>query len=140
MPRFPRTVEPVVAYPVTQCGVYQQDVFFTTTDRTVYFSLIEDQVKDACARVLGFCLMANHVHWVIVPERPDSLAILFRRVHGRYAQYLNAKLRRSGHPRSTRKTECGARLFQTRLAVRAAPFALPAKPVLLLRCRAIAGG
>ena len=44
MPRLPRTVEPGVAYHVTQRGVNQQDVFFTTTDRTVYLSLIQDQV------------------------------------------------------------------------------------------------
>jgi hypothetical protein len=33
----------------------------------------------------------NHVHLIAVPGREDSLSILFRRVHGRYAQYYNAR-------------------------------------------------
>ena len=36
--------------------------------------------------------MSNHVHLVVVPERADSLAVLFRRVHGAYAQAVNAGL------------------------------------------------
>jgi putative transposase len=33
----------------------------------------------------------------VIPERADSLALLFRRVHGRYAQYVNTRRGRSGH-------------------------------------------
>ena len=29
--------------------------------------------------------MSNHVHLIVTPEHGDSLAVLFRRVHGRYA-------------------------------------------------------
>ena len=32
-----------------------------------------------------------------IPGHSDSLAVLFRRVHGRYAQYLNARRHRTGH-------------------------------------------
>ena len=28
--------------------------------------------------------MTNHIHLIAVPEREDSLAVLLRRVHGRY--------------------------------------------------------
>ena len=35
--------------------------------------------------------MTNHLHLVAVPEREESLSILLRRVHGRYAQYYNAR-------------------------------------------------
>jgi hypothetical protein len=45
--------------------------------------------------------VTNHVHSVVVPEGADSLAILFRRVHGRYSQYLNARRRRSGQERGS---------------------------------------
>jgi len=41
--------------------------------------------------------MSNHVHLVAVPTKEDSLSILFRRLHGRYAQYYNAHRGRSGH-------------------------------------------
>jgi len=41
--------------------------------------------------------MTNHIHLVAIPAREDSLSILMRRVHGRYAQYYNARSGRSGH-------------------------------------------
>ena len=47
--------------------------------------------------ILGYCLMSNHVHLIAVPAREDSLSVLLRRVHGRYAQYYNALSGRSGH-------------------------------------------
>jgi putative transposase len=59
--------------------------------------LAGDQRQEAGVRVLSWCLMTNRVHWVVVPEREDSLAVLFRRVHGRYAQYHKARRGRTGH-------------------------------------------
>jgi putative transposase len=41
--------------------------------------------------------MTNHVHLIALPAREDSLSIMLRRVHGRYAQYYNARSGRSGH-------------------------------------------
>ncbi|MGP8246892.1 MAG: transposase [Bryobacteraceae bacterium] len=41
--------------------------------------------------------MTNHVHWIVVPEREDSLATLFGRVHGR---------QRSGHLWQNRFFSC----------------------------------
>jgi putative transposase len=40
--------------------------------------------------------MTNYIHPIVIPERADSLAVLFRRVHGRYAQYVNTRRGRSG--------------------------------------------
>ena len=63
----------------------------------MYLGPIQDQKEDAGVRLLAYSLMTNHVHWVMDPEHGDSLAVLFRRVHGRYAQYFNSRYRRSGH-------------------------------------------
>jgi putative transposase len=106
MPRKPRSVLPDVAYHVTQRGVNREDVFYSDQDRQTYLHLVEDQLKETGVRVLGWCLMSNHVHWVVVPEREDSLSVLFRRVHGRYAQYLNARRRRTGHLWQNRYFSC----------------------------------
>jgi putative transposase len=40
--------------------------------------------------------MINYVHLIAIPERENSLAVLLRRVHGRYAQYCNPRCGRSG--------------------------------------------
>jgi len=46
------------------------------------------------------------VHLIAVPERTDSLSILLRPVHGRYAQYYNAHSERTGHLWQNRLFAC----------------------------------
>ena len=96
MARNSGCVLPGLAFHVTQRGVNRGDVFFSQQDRQTYPRLVSEQREEAGVRVLAWCLMANHVHPVVVPEREDSLAVLFRRVHGRYAQYRNARRGRTG--------------------------------------------
>jgi len=106
MPRNARCVEAGLAYHVTQRGSNRQRVFFCATDYHMYLSLLREQIAPAGVRVLAYCLMTNHVHLVVVAERVDSLAVLFRRVHGRYSQYLNTRRRRSGHLWQQRYFSC----------------------------------
>ena len=73
MPRPPRSVPEGTPHHVTQRGVDRQDVFFTAGDRQRYLSLLDDNLADAGVRVLSYCLMSNHVHWVVAPERPGFI-------------------------------------------------------------------
>ena len=82
------------------------EVFSTAGDREVYLDLVRDNLKFAGTQILAYCLMPNHVHWIVIPEHEDSLAMLFQRVHGRYAQYWNARTRRSGHLWQNRYFSC----------------------------------
>ena len=106
MPRNARYVVPGLPYHVTQRGSNRQRVFYSPTDYKMYLSLIREQLADTGCRVLAYCLMTNHVHLVVVPERADSLPVLFRRAHGRYAQYLNTRRHRSGHLWQQRYFSC----------------------------------
>jgi putative transposase len=91
---------------VTQRGVDRREVFSTDADRETYLGLLRLNLVDAGASLLGWCLMTNHVHLVALPERDDSLSVLLRRVHGRYAQYYNARYGRSGHLWQNRYFAC----------------------------------
>lgn len=106
MPRKPRSVLPGAVHHVTQRGVNRCSVFRTPDDREVYLHLVEATLQEAQVKALAYCLMTNHVHWVVRPATEDSLAVLFRRVHGRYAQYFNAKYRRIGHLWQNRFFSC----------------------------------
>ena len=97
MPRRNRCVLPEIPCHITQRGVDRREVFSTDQDRSAYLRLLQENLKDAGVRMLGYCLMSNHVHLVGVPAKEDSLSVLFRRAHGRYAQYYNARIGRSGH-------------------------------------------
>ncbi|SPE40496.1 conserved hypothetical protein [Candidatus Sulfopaludibacter sp. SbA3] len=97
MPRRNRCVLPGLPCHITQRGVDRRETFSTDQDRAVYLRLLRQNLPDSEVRLLGWCLMPNHVHLIAVPHREDSLAVLLRRVHGRYAQYFNASAGRNGH-------------------------------------------
>ena len=106
MPRNGRCVVTGIPYHITQRGTNRQTIFRSAADRRTYLGLIRENLEEAGVRALAYCLMNNHVHWVVIPEREDSLAVLFRRVHGRYAQAWNARLQRSGHLWQNRFYSC----------------------------------
>lgn len=119
MGRNARCVAAGLAYHVTQRGTNREPVFFSDQDRSAYLDLLRDNLSDAGARVLVYCQMTNHVHLVVVAEAHDALGVLFRRVHGRYAQYLNISRLRTGHlwqGRSGRSGPIGGRSGQRPLA------------------------
>ena len=97
MPRRARCVVPGAASHVTQRGVDRRITFSDDHDHNTYLRLMRENLIQADVRLLGWCLMTNHVHLVTVPAKEHSLSILFRRVHGRYAQYYNARWGRTGH-------------------------------------------
>jgi putative transposase len=84
-------VEPGLAYHVTQRRTNRERVFFAIADYKLYLDLLRSQLATTRVGVLAYCLMSNHVHLVVVPRAADALGVLFRRVHGGYAQYGNVR-------------------------------------------------
>src|SRR6185437_772620 len=76
MPRRARCVLPGAASHVTQRGVDRRITFSDDHDRNTYLRLMRENLIPADVRLLGWCLMTNHVHLVIVPGREDSLSLL----------------------------------------------------------------
>jgi putative transposase len=97
MPRRGRCVLSEIPCHITQRGVDRCETFSTDDDRKTYLRLLRDNLGDAEVRLLAWCVMSNHVHLIAVPGREDSLGVLFRRVHGKYAQYYNVRCGRTGH-------------------------------------------
>jgi len=106
MPRNQRCVLPGQAYHITQRGTNRQRIFFTDSDRSTYLRLLAQNLGDADARILAWCLMPNHIHLIALAGRDDSLSVLLRRVHGRFAQMINARRLRSGHLWQNRFYSC----------------------------------
>jgi putative transposase len=107
MPRRSRCVLSGVPYHITQRGVDRCVTFSGEADNHTYLRLLRDNLSDAAVQLLGWCIMSNHVHLVAIPGREDSLAVLLRRVHGRYAQYYNTRSGRTGHLWQNRFFACG---------------------------------
>jgi len=97
VPRISRIVIADLAHHVTQRGNNRQDVFLTDADRVAYLQILKHQAAKCRLEVLGYCLMTNHVHLVVVPQSESSLAQAVGRTHFTYAQRFNTDHARSGH-------------------------------------------
>src|ERR1035438_9629206 len=106
MARIARAVVVDVPHHVTQRGNGRQDVFFDDRDRQLYLDAFFDYAARYSLRVWGYCLMSNHVHFMVVPEREQSLARVFGRTHADYARYANLVRRSCGHLWQARFYSC----------------------------------
>jgi putative transposase len=113
-----RAVVPGIAHHLTQRGVDRRDVFLSDEQREVYLRLAALSLKMFEVRALAYCLMSNHVHWVVIPPSGEALARAFGFLHGRYAQHVNAALGRSGHFWQNRFFSCALDEGHTWAAVR----------------------
>lgn len=97
MARLARVVAVGVPHHVTQRGNARQFILASDDERMVYLDLLRQAVQLHGLSVIGYCLMSNHLHLVVVPHKADSLAAALKQTHGRYASYWNAVHASSGH-------------------------------------------
>ena len=89
MARLPRITIPGTPHHVTQRGNRRQPVFFRPEDYREYLRLLHDQSRRYGLRIWAYCLMPNHVHLVVLPEREESLTRAIAETHRRYTRYIN---------------------------------------------------
>jgi len=87
--RMARVVVPGIPHHLNQRGNRREDVFFSDDDRQRYPQLVIEYSAKHGIATLAYCLMTNHVHFVSVPARADSLARVLKPVDLRYAQHIN---------------------------------------------------
>jgi putative transposase len=75
-------------------------------DREVYLRLLVYHMNRHQAHLTGYCLMGNHVHLLLVPEREDSLAKAVGRTHLDYARWRNIRRGETGHLWQNRYFSC----------------------------------
>ena len=97
MTRIARIVAPGLPHHVTQRGNHRAAMFFEAGDSRLYRDLLAAETRAAHVAVWAWVLMPNHVHLILVPTDETGLAGALGRVHRRYAAYVNARARRTGH-------------------------------------------
>lgn len=97
MPRIARATVPGTPHHITQRGNNREIIFFDDKDRRRYLKWLKEYTNRHRLEVWAYCLMNNHIHLIVVPEREESLGNALRDTHMRYAQYINRRYRRSGH-------------------------------------------
>lgn len=97
MSKFSRLVVPGYPHHITQRGVRRERTFFDARDYQAYLRLAASLLEGGSLEILTYCLMPNHIHAVAVPERTDSLALFFGKLHKQYAQRTNLRYEWTGH-------------------------------------------
>lgn len=97
MPRRPRLIVPGMPHHVTQRGNNKQPVFDDDGDMRRYLVWMSEYCVKFNLDILAYCLMPNHVHFIIVPEDDASLSKALNAINMRYSQYRNRKNKSSGH-------------------------------------------
>ena len=89
MPNFP--------HHVTQRGNNQQRIFMDQKDYLSYLGILKSLAPREAVRIFGYCLMLNHVHLIIIPERDEALGALLKLSQQAYSLYFNDRHERNGH-------------------------------------------
>jgi putative transposase len=72
MARLPRVIAVHGPRHVTQRGNARRFILESDTDRNVYLDLLKQRLTLHEVTMMGYCLMSNHVHVVLVPRRAAS--------------------------------------------------------------------
>jgi putative transposase len=106
MTRDARIVLPGVAHHITQRGIRRLNTFCDEEDRITYLDLFRKTCSRFGLQICAYCLMTNHVHFVAIPERVDSIWKTFHRCHSIYATRFNQKYGLAGHLWQGRPFSC----------------------------------
>jgi putative transposase len=97
MARLARVVVPGLPHHITQRGNGRAKTFFSDDDYRYYLKLLTDNCRAHRVQCLGYVLMPNHVHLILVPRDEDSLRKVLSATHRAYAGTINARRKKTGH-------------------------------------------
>ncbi|MDT8447253.1 MAG: transposase [bacterium] len=82
------------------------DIFLDDQDKETYMALLREQSKKAGLKIVGYCLMANHIHLLVIPRTADSLRAAISETHRLYTRYFNFRTKARGHLFQQRFLSC----------------------------------
>ncbi len=97
MPRRARMYIRGLPYHIVQRGNNREACFIEDENYQFYLELWERISKQKGVAVHAYCLMTNHIHFLITPEEDETgISETMKVVGSRYAQYINKRYNRTG--------------------------------------------
>lgn len=96
MPRRTRMYIPGFPYHVVQRGNNREACFLEAENCQFYLRLWNEVSQRYGLAVHAYCLMTNHIHFLVTPEHETSVSNTMQVVGSRYAHYVNKRYRRTG--------------------------------------------
>ena len=96
MPRIARNYSKIKVYHITIRGIDKQNIFFDDNDRFKFMDIIKDTKEKFNYDIYSYCLMDNHIHFVIY-DKEQKISKIMQSIEISYAFYFNKKYERIGH-------------------------------------------
>jgi putative transposase len=96
MPRRARTYLPGYPYHIVQRGNNRNACFVKPHDYQFYLELWDECSQRYGVAIHAYCLMTNHVHFLVTPGDRDSVSLATKVIGSRYAHYFNKTYKRTG--------------------------------------------
>jgi len=96
MARLARAVAPGAPHHVLQRGNRGQRIFAGDADYAEYLELLSEGCSNAGVVLVGYCLLPNQVHLILVPRDVDGLRAALGEAHRRFTRSMNARRSRKG--------------------------------------------
>ncbi len=96
MPRVARQQSSVDLYHISVRGINQVQLFYDDEDREEFLRRVWQYRDSSNVKVLSWCLMASHVHFLMEAKVKDA-SMFMKRLQQSYSHYYNAKYDRTGY-------------------------------------------
>jgi len=96
MPRRARKYIPGLPYHIVQRGNNREACFIELDNYLFYLELWRTLSERYGVSVHAYCLMTNHIHFLVTPDTDAAISNTMKVVGSRYAQYINLKYKRTG--------------------------------------------
>ena len=84
-------------YHVYQRGSQRQNTFHSPTHLLLYLNRLDLLARRYKVRIHAFCLMSNHVHFMLEPLRRGAISRLMQHLQSFHARYMNGLSGTEGH-------------------------------------------
>lgn len=84
-------------YHVIIQGNNKEFIFKEDRFKNQYLNLFKQSIGSLRIKVIAYCIMGNHAHFLIQTESIVNLSTIMHKVNGRYAQYYNFMNERVGY-------------------------------------------
>ena len=84
-------------YHIYNRGNRKQDIFASNKDYRRYLEKLKEYKNKHNIAILTYCLMPNHVHFLVRQNSPDPVSSFVQKLHTAYSMYFNKKYKQVGH-------------------------------------------
>ena len=96
MPRHPRIAPGGYVYHAINRGAARRAIFKKTADYAAFEPVLDEAMHKHPIRLLGYCLMPNHWHFVLWPQRDEQLTTFLRWLTHTHTQRWHAHYHSAG--------------------------------------------